>query len=311
MWGFAIFFYSIFSFIFFPPSHLEGPISVGSSPRPRRAERPPPAEGPGRKVFLGFCVSATKGFYRGPVPSGQGRRPSAPRAHPAGGRRKGRSSAVCSAASAAPAAACGAFSLRALTLFSRRDALAGLRLPGDGCLRPGLKSNFSGSGVGAGGNHPLPPARPSARRRGPQAAAGPAAARRARPGEERRSGQPPCLLGAPGEAARSPGAPRGTQQDRDAVSVGSADERPVPGRGAAPRAVVWRAGRGLLLSCHPSVCPVPSTLRADGPKPGGYFYLPSSPPPRVRPGVKPTSVFPPWWLREGLGLLLCRAEVPP
>lgn len=243
------------------------------------------------------------------MPSGQGGRPSAPRARPAGGRRKGRGSAVCSAASAAPAAACGAFSLRALTLFSRRDAPAGLRLPGDRCLRPRLKSNFPGSGVGAGGNRPLPPARPSARRLGPQAAAGPgpAAARRARPGEERRSGQPPCLLEAPGDAARNPGAARGTQQDRDAASVGSADKRPVPGRGA----VVWRAGRGLLFSCHPSVCPVPSTLRADGPKPGGYFYLPPSPLPRVRPGVKPTSVFPPWWLREGLGLLLCRAEVPP
>lgn len=256
LWGFAIFFLTpflvfFFFLLFFHPPHLEGRFSVGSSPRPRRAERPPPAEGPGGKALLGFCVSATKGFYPGPdtaiflssprpVPGGQGRGPAARRARPAGGRRKGPSPALsgCSPASAAPAATCGAFSLGALTLFSRRDAPAGPPLPGDGRLRPGLKSNFSSSGAGGGGGGDRPllgPLQPFSRPGGRTAAgaAGRGGRARALGLTAARRAEQPALRRARrgGRAAVKPGgAPRAVRETPAVVPA-----PPTPGYAAGPR----------------------------------------------------------------------------
>lgn len=267
LWGFAIFFFLtpflvfFFPLLFFHPPHLEGRFSVGSSPRPRRAERPPPAEGPGGKALLGFCVSATKGFYPGPhtaiflssprpVPGGQGRGPAARRARPAGGGRQGPRPG-CSPASAAPAATCGAFSFGALTLFSRRDAPAGPPLPGDGRLRPGLKSNFSSSGAGGGGgggNRPLlgplqPFSRPGGRTAAGAAGLGLAAARRAEQPALRRArrggraavkpgGAPRAVRGTPAVVPAAPpgyaGGPRRSQRRPRGPSRGGESRRALP-----------------------------------------------------------------------------------
>lgn len=270
-------------------------------------------------MLLGFCVSVTKGFYPGPstaifVPSPALGRCRAGRAGacgapgPSRGRRKekprfGPALPGCSPASAAPVASCGCFSLGALTLFSRRDAPPGPRLPGDGRLRPGLKSNFPSSGAGGGGGNRLsrwPPrfSRPGGRtavratgrgaqawrQRGVQNSPSPGGRGRRKSGSE--GGNPPCLpVRRRGMPTVVPGRP-GPRYRQTEPAVGSA--------GDWPGAVVRRAGRDLIFSCHPSVCPIPATLRADRPKTRSSFYLPSSPAALLRRGVKPMSAFPPW-----------------
>lgn len=214
-------------------------------------------------------LSAAAGRAAGHGRAGGLRRP-APVPRAAEGKaplRPGPALPGCSPASAAPAASCGSFSLGALTLFSRRDAPAGPRLPGDGRLRLGLKSNFPSSGAGGGGGNRLsrwPSGRERREGHRPQAWREPGAQNSpSRGGRGRRKSG--------GEVGSPPGLPV-RRRRTPTVVPGRAGPRYPQTAGEGPGAVVRRAGRDLIFSCHPSVCPL-------GPKPGTVLIHPLPRPP--------------------------------